>query len=116
MRRPKFSPSWRAKGCSPARASHKASWTRRWQRPGAAEELPSSLQPFGQRLRIAVTTNSDRRVPYVAFGGIVVVLALLLSPASASAAQRFWLSPSGSDANAGTEAAPFAGLPRAQEA
>ena len=59
---------------------------------------------------------SDRRAPHVAFGGIVIVLALLAAPASAASTQRFWISPSGSDTNTGTKEAPFASLPRAQEA
>jgi hypothetical protein len=62
-----------------------------------------------------VSPVSNRRA-HVAFGGIVVVLALLAAPASAASTQRFWISPSGSDANAGTKEAPFASLPRAQEA
>ncbi|MFL5864487.1 MAG: hypothetical protein ACJ780_27605 [Solirubrobacteraceae bacterium] len=63
-----------------------------------------------------MTVSSNWRLPHVAFGGVVLVLALLAAPASAAVPQRFWLSPSGSDANAGTEGAPFASLPRAQRA
>jgi hypothetical protein len=63
-----------------------------------------------------VTVNSHRRAPHVAFGALVVVLAVIAAPASAAGAQSFWLSPSGSDSGAGTKAAPFASLQRAQRA
>ncbi len=45
-----------------------------------------------------------------------LLVALLAAPVGASADQRFWVSPHGSDANPGTKAAPFVNLKRAQEA
>src|SRR6266545_2608645 len=46
----------------------------------------------------------------------LLLVALLAAPVGASADQRFWVSPHGSDASPGTKAAPFTSLKRAQEA
>src|SRR4051812_36456922 len=45
-----------------------------------------------------------------------LLITLLFIPVGASADQRFWVSPRGSDADPGTRAAPFASLRRSQEA
>lgn len=63
-------------------------------------------------MRAPSEDRSRRRPRLLAF----LLVALLAFPAGASAAERLWVSPRGSDANPGTKAAPFATLERAQKA
>jgi hypothetical protein len=48
--------------------------------------------------------------------GVLLLTSVLAFPAVASATSRIWVSPRGSDSDAGTKAAPFATLGRAQKA